>query len=393
MTEKLFYQNPYLTEFEATVVSVEKGKKGYSVVLDKTAFYPEGGGQPADGGRLNETPVIDVRKEGDIIAHITERPIEAETVLGKIDWDHRFDYMQQHTGQHIISGALIAAGIATVSVHQGESYTTIETDATDISPSTIEQVESRANEIIGKNLPVKTVWVSEAEIGSYPLRRPPKFSGTLRIVQVGEFDCVACGGVHTERTGEVGLVKCIGTEKIRGHVRTIWKIGKRAYRDYAEKTIITASLIDAFSVQQPEIVARVEQLQENVAEVTRELHWTQSRLAEHIAEGLLAGAVDSAVPVVTHEFHGEDKAIFRGIVERLGEQDRVAACLVNHLDEQVQWSICVSGVDFNFTEHRDELLTPVDGKGGGRPPIWQGVGRNPTGAAEMLSTFRRLVKS
>lgn len=393
MTEKLFYTDPYLREFDAEVLSVQESKHGFSVVLDRTAFYPEGGGQPSDRGWLDEIPVSDVRKDGEAVVHTTEKRPHGGSVHGIIDWNHRFDYMQQHTGQHVVSGALIhVADIATVSVHQGESYTTIETDAEAIDQATIERVEARANEIIGRNLPITALWTTDAEVHNFPLRRPPKFSGSLRIVQVGEFDCVACGGVHAERTGEVGLVKCIGTERIRGRVRTIWKIGERAYRDYGEKSVIVSSLIDSISVQQPEILDRVAQIQENLTDTTRRLHMTEARLAEVIADGILAaGKRVGDLLVVTHELSGEEKGVFRGVVEHIGERENVAVCVVNHLDDQLQWSMCVTWPEFDFRAAQKELLAPIDGKGGGRPPIYQGVGRNTAGVAELFDRFRAAV--
>jgi alanyl-tRNA synthetase len=394
MTEKLYYHDPYLREFEATVQSVERRKKDVAVVLDRTAFYPEGGGQPADRGWISDIPVKDVQKKDDDVVHVLPKEPPSSSVVGRIDWNHRFDYMQQHTGQHIISGALIdVADVATVSVHQGESYTTIETDAEELSSDTLGRVERRANEMIGRNIPVATVWTTDEDVHTYPLRRPPKFSGKLRVVQVGDFDCVACGGVHAERTGEVGMVKCIGTEKIRGRVRTIWKIGTRAFEDYGEKSVIVASLIDTFSVQQPEILDRVAQVQDNLTQTTRELHMLQARLAEVIADGILASAERAGtVPLVTEQLRGEEKGVFRGVVERIGEEKEIAACLVNHLDGQVQWSICVSGLPFDFRAVQKELLAPIQGKGGGRPPIYQGIGANPDGVERFFDAFRKVVR-
>ena len=208
MTELLFYDDPSRTDFEADVVEVTTYHGRPALVLSRTAFYPEGGGQPADRGVIGDATVVDVAKSDGVVYHVVdvESPahIAGTTVRGMVDTARRRDFMQQHTGQHILSACLLeVGGHNTVSVHQGDEYTTIEVSSEQVTEDEIAAVQRMANDAIEADLPVETIFVDESEIGNYPLRRPPKVSGTVRLVRIGQLDCVACGGVHLTRTGQV----------------------------------------------------------------------------------------------------------------------------------------------------------------------------------------------
>lgn len=240
VTEKLFYKDPYKQDFDGVVTGIETDeKKGVRILLDRTCFYPEGGGQPSDSGDLNGVPVLDVRKEGDEVVHLvsdTSAFAIGGMVHGVVDWERRYDFMQQHTGQHLISAAFFnTREINTVSVHLGEEISTVELDVEKIEDEILVEVERAANLAICMNRSISTEWVTDDELDTATLRRAPKVSGDIRVVSVEDLDRVACGGVHVGRTGEVGLVKLVGTELMRGHLRTIWKIGTRAYDDYQKK--------------------------------------------------------------------------------------------------------------------------------------------------------------
>lgn len=430
MTEALYYHDPHKTEFDAQIVTIEPAggpKTGARlwVELDRTCFYPEGGGQPADRGWINELPVVDVQKRDGRILHLigsatatgdngsishsasgaggTGDPVGLEigtAVHGRLDEAMRRDYMQQHTGQHIVSAAMIeVGGYETVSVHQGEDYTTVEFAAADIPAEDLERAEARANAVVGENRPVNTFHTESTEAVSLGLRRPPKFEGTIRIVEVEGVDRVACGGVHCARTGEVGIIKLIGTEKIRGNVRTIWKIGDRALADYRLKTEVCNTLVDTFSAKVPEIPARAEKLEENLKQAEWEIGRLHKRLAAEIAERLAAADASSSAAVagsgaslvMTHHFTGEAKELFRAVAEDLAERPGIAALLTNQVDDRLQWIIVATeGVELDFERVRVELLPLVDGKGGGKPPIRQGVGNDPSGAEALAAAFREV---
>ncbi len=403
MTRKLYYEDPLQRSFSATVIGAAPHGKGCRVVLDQTCFYPEGGGQPADRGTLNGIPVTDVRKEDDTVVHTLARPIGADgagpenpAVHGELDWGHRYDYMQQHTGQHIVSASMVqVGGYNTVAVHQGERYTTVECDHAEIDDGRLAQIEELANATVGRNLPLRAFEAHESEAQQLGLRREPKVSGTIRIVEIEGFDRVACGGVHLPSTGEVGMIKLVGTERIRGNLRTIWKIGSRALGDYREKTAIVNALTERFSAQQHEIVERAEKLDAAVKQAQYNERALLKRLCAELSDRLLeradsaSGAAD-AVRVVTHRFENEQPELFRGVLESLLERGATHACLVNVEKDRLQWIIgCSPDLQLDFARIKTELLPLIDAKGGGRPSIWQGIGNRPSEADAFLAAFKR----
>ena len=398
MTRLLYYEDPELCEFEATLVERRDRDGRPEVRLDRTAFYPEGGGQPADRGELAGVDVVHVRKEDGEVYHVLGARLDAEagaTVPARVDAQHRRDYRQQHTGQHILSAALVrVGGYATVSVHQGSDVTTIEVDAEEIPPADLEAVERLANEAIEADLPVNAEWVSEETIDRFPLRRPPKVSGSIRVVEVGDFDCVACGGVHTARTGEIRLVHAVGVETIRGHARIAWKIGDRALAHYRRTSDIANRLGSMLSAQPNEIVERVEKQEARIREADLENRRLHGRLHELVAKSLLTDAEpEHGRRIVTAGFDGESSGFLRGVTEQLVSTTGVGSCLVNRDGDRLHWTIGLApGSGLAFDTVRDELLPLVDGKGGGKPPIWQGIGTRPEGAQAFLAAFRRLAE-
>ena len=390
MTEKLFYKDPYKKEFDAGVVEIEAGDENYRIVLDTTCFYPEGGGQPADTGLIGDVAVFDTRKEGENVIHLcNEKPSfqPGNVVHGTVEWGHRFDFMQQHSGQHVISGVLFAhEGINTLSVHMGLEYTTIEVDVPSISRAAIDAVEDAANKTIWENLEIDSSWVEDSDISSLNLRRAPKVRGKIRIVQIKGADRVACGGVHVRRTSEVGIVKSIGVEFIRGHARLVWKIGRRAIEDYRVKTDTCRSLVDTLSAPLGGIVAAVEDVVNRLSAQKRETIEVQQKYAEVIAKYLIMRP-DYAI---AHEFQDEERGFLKLVARSLLEGSR-PFCLVNLQDEAVQW--CVGLPGNGSKEILAELLPIIDGKGGGKPPLWQGVGSGSEKAHEFLERFAEIVKN
>jgi alanyl-tRNA synthetase len=400
VTSQIYYKDPDIYEFSARVESVVEEDGRTVVVLDQTAFYPEGGGQPADQGTLNRRPVVHVRKDPDGIKHILANGSPdipelavGDSVTGVVDPAHRRDYMQQHTGQHIISAALLEiGGFNTVSVHLGAEYATIEVDAPAISIEQLAAVESLANSWIEEAIPVTSTVVTDDEIGGYPLRRPPKVSGSIRLVMADTVDCAACGGVHVANTSKVRLVHAIGTEIIRGNLRISWKIGDRAIADYQMTSALVTELGDSLSAQPGEIGERLRQQEERLKEAESTLKRSRERICQIIAGNLIASEQSrGGHRTIAAGFADEDKDFLRGVSKVLVEQTGVAACLVNRLGEQLQWSIVISPeATVEYGDLKDKLFPLIEAKGGGKPPIWQGMGTRPDAAAEFLETFRRL---
>jgi alanyl-tRNA synthetase len=230
-TEKLYYADPFMKDFTATVLSCEEGTGGYLVALDRTAFYPEGGGQPADHGTLNGVSVTDVHEKDGVILHTTAQPLTVgETVAGELDWERRFDHMQQHSGEHILSGILCDAFCCdNVGFHMGAETVTIDFNA-DIGWEELLGTEQTANAIIANDTPFVITYPSEEELRDMNYRSKKALTGQVRIVTVPGADCCACCGTHVRRAGQVGLVKVLSVQKFREGVRIEIVCGNRALR-------------------------------------------------------------------------------------------------------------------------------------------------------------------
>ena len=260
-TTRLYYEDAYLTEFEAEVVEARQLEGKPAVVLDRTAFYPESGGQPWDTGTLGGAAVVEVLDLDGTILHVLDREIEGGRIRGHIDWPARYDRMQQHTGQHVLSQAFweVLKG-ETRSFHLGPEVSTLEIGLASASDADLDRVEDRANAVVWEDREVKAYFVPEERIGEVPLRRPPKKSGLLRVVEVDGFDYSACGGTHVRRTGEIGIIRIGPAEKIRGNLRFEFLCGGRALRDYREKDRSTRKMAGAFSCAAAGVAAQVEKL-------------------------------------------------------------------------------------------------------------------------------------
>ncbi|WP_443664229.1 alanyl-tRNA editing protein [Dysosmobacter sp.] len=273
-TEKLYYTDPFLTTFTAKVLSCEAGKGGYLVTLDRTAFYPEGGGQPADHGTLGGIAVTDVHEKDGVVIHTVEKAVEiGENVTGRIDWARRFDHMQQHSGEHILSGILCRDyHCDNVGFHLGADTVTIDYN-TDISWEEALAAEYQANQVIWADAPVEITYPSPAELEQLDYRSKKALTGKVRIVTFPEADCCACCGTHVLRAGQVGIIKVLSCQKFRSGVRMEILCGERAWR-YLSGTYDQAHAVGQhLSVKPLEAAAAVERL-------TEELTAAKARMAE-----------------------------------------------------------------------------------------------------------------
>lgn len=396
-TELLYYTDPYKVDFGANILSVEKVSSGenlWDVILDKTCFYPEGGGQPSDTGTIDSIKVEHVFKKDGVIYHRMISSPDIGKVNCHINWEHRFDYMQQHTGQHILSGALYKSGYGTVSVHQGESVTTIEIDKSDISEEDLETVETISNGIISKNIILNSEWVSDAHLDDLSLRRKSKVSGEIRIISIDNFDKVACGGVHTGTTGEVQCVKYLSIEKIRGHARISWKIGTRVLKDYGEKSSIISTLSSILSARQPEIIAKVEDLLNNIQENKRNYKQLEERFITYRIKELFSKIEKiNDVLFLNEIFENESKDFLRNFIGSVKTDTKYVICLINKTGSNFQWILATGGIDFPFSKSRQHLLSLIDAKGGGKAPVWQGIGNNQEGIDQFFKDIGNLLSS
>ena len=286
-TEKLYYADPFLTDFTATVLDCQPGKNGYLVTLDRTAFYPEGGGQPADHGVLDRAAVTDVHEKNGVILHNVDRAVEiGKTVTGAIDWERRFDHMQQHSGEHIVSGMLCSAfHCDNVGFHLGADTVTIDYNA-DISWEQVLDIERRANRYIWENHPIHIWYPSPEELAALPYRSKKALEGPVRLTEFPGADLCACCGTHVAASGQVGLVKFIGWQKFRDGVRLELLCGKRAL-EYLSKTWEQAKAIgQRLSVKPVDSEAAVERLEGELTSLKLRCTQLEESVFESIAKEL-----------------------------------------------------------------------------------------------------------
>ena len=283
-TEKLYYTDPFITEFPATVLSCDAGKNGYQVVLDRTAFYPEGGGQPADHGVIGGAAVTDVHEKDGVIFHTCDKAVETgQMVLGRIDWTRRFDHMQQHSGEHIISGILCRDyHCDNVGFHLGADTVTIDYNA-DISWAQALDAERKANEVIWADQEVEIDYPSPEKLAALDYRSKKELTGKVRIVTFPEADCCACCGTLVFRAGQVGLIKVLSCQKFREGVRLEILCGKRAL-DYLGRTYDQARAIgQQLSVKPQDTLAAVERLEAELSAAKVRMAQLEETVFESIA--------------------------------------------------------------------------------------------------------------
>ena len=265
-TEKLYYADPFLKTFTATVLDCQPGKNGFVVTLDRTAFYPEGGGQPADQGTLDGAAVTDVHEKNGAVLHNVDSAVEiGKTVTGIIDWARRFDHMQQHSGEHICSGLICGrCHCDNVGFHMGTDMVTIDFNA-DIPWEELLEIEAQANQYIYEDHPIDIQFHRGAELDAIDYRSKKPLEGDVRIVAFPGADCCACCGTHVLRSGQVGLVKFLSVQKFREGVRIELLCGKRAL-DYLSRTWEQAKTIgQRLSVKPVDAAAAVERLENDLS--------------------------------------------------------------------------------------------------------------------------------
>jgi alanyl-tRNA synthetase len=303
-TQRLYFEDAYRREFEGRVRErfVYEGKP--AVVLDETLFYPESGGQPADRGSLGGAEVLHVFEDGERIVHVLDRELPGqEEVRGAVDWVRRFDHMQQHTGQHVLSQCFVEVLRGeTQAFHLGGQVSTLEIGIKTVSEAELEKVEARANEVVFEDREVKTYFVEPGQVAAVPLRRPPKKEGTIRVVEVSGFDFSACGGTHCRRTGEIGLIKVIRWDKIRNNLRFEFLCGRRALKDYSLKNRSLLEISQKFSVHERDAAACAHRLAEDIKLLRKK--------QRHLAEALAGYEAEEAIsrepgPVVASVWPGK----------------------------------------------------------------------------------------
>jgi len=392
MTERIYYTEPSRRSFDGIVTRAFDRDGRPAVVLDRTAFYPTSGGQPFDTGQLGTATVLECVDEGDEVVHLLTAPLATGAqVHGDIDWDRRFDHMQQHTGQHVLSAAFERLfDNRTTSFHMGAETSTIDL-ARDASSSEIERAVSEANRVIWDDREVLIRFATAEEAARLPLRKEPARGGTLRLIEVSDFDLSACGGTHVARTGEIGMVAVTGTERVRGGVRLTFVCGGRAATAFRVLRDAVAGSVKSLSVLPHELPAAIERTQLDARELRKTVSRLQGALAVHEADRLLAGAptVDR-IRLVVQVLDGWDAAGLKAIASSLSAQNNAAVVLFSATESIAVVVARSQGVAVDASKVLRALLDRFGGRGGGRADLAQGAGLAGT-AEERVAAARELL--
>ena len=390
MTQKLYLDHSYDTVFEANVESTRPAQPGVSaIVLDRTLFYPESGGQLSDRGTLGGVDVIDVQENGDVVEHLVKGEVSTVAPLrGAVDWPMRFDHMQQHTGQHILSRAFIKTDkLDTVGFHMGDETCTIDLDGPSPDAAAIARAEDLSNQIINENRPIdiKTMPIEQVDMSELR-RKVPEGVTMARIVTVRDFDVIPCCGTHVKSTGELGMIKVLKTEKVRNFHRIHFKVGVRAFADYRDKHAVLQELSQRLTTAPLDVNAKVERLVEDSRAADKRLKNLVQRLAATEAQRLLSESAGARVIV-----HREaDAALARALATEMQKAPGTVA-LISADDGSV---VCVSshelGVD--LATPASALARELGGSGGGKGGFAQ-IKLSPEKVSTFLERMTREVRS
>jgi alanyl-tRNA synthetase len=413
VTSRIYYTDPYCRRFEAVVTKALEHDRRPAALLDRTAFYPTSGGQPFDTGRLlpseqggpgderggpsderrepndeqrgpfrSAITVLETIDADDDIVHVLSSPLaEGTTVHGEIDWDRRFDHMQQHTGQHVLSAAFDRLfQNRTMSFHMGAETATIDL-AREMSWEQIARAEEDANRVLSDDREVSIRFVSAGEAAALPLRKEPAREGTLRLIEVTGFDLSACGGTHVARTGAIGAIVVSGAEKFKGGTRITFACGERALRVFRTLRESVAGSVRALSVLPQELPVAIERMQAEAKDLRRTIKRFQETLAGHEATRLTTEAARRAGPFGSDEIHvivealdGWDANGLKAIASAITANARAAVALFSTTTPCAVVVARSAGVTIDATAILRALTERFGGRGGGKPDLAQGGG-------------------
>jgi alanyl-tRNA synthetase len=390
MTERLYYLDSALREFDGTVVAVEQGDEAIRIRLDRTAFYPTSGGQPFDTGVLAGLKVVDVVDDDDGVVHVLGRPgpvdparqvgpigpalRSGQTVHGAIDWPRRFDHMQQHTGQHVLSAAFDRLfGARTISFHLGTDLSTIDF-AREMTPAEISAAEAEANRVVWDDRPVGIRFVTAEEAATLPLRKEPVREGTLRIVDIDGFDVSACGGTHVPRTGAIGLIAIAGIERFKGGQRVEFVCGNRALARFRLLRDTAAACGRLLSAAPADLAGSIERLQAEIKEQRRSLFDLQNEAARFQADTLSASAEAASVGRIVRRALPLDAVGLKALASAITSRGGMIAILASTTAPVLVVVARSQDVTLDANAVVKALTAEFGGRGGGKADLAQAGG-------------------
>ncbi len=372
MTQKLYYDDAYLTEIKAQVLNIIHKEEKILVVLDRTPFYPEGGGQPSDTGEIDGIKVYYVSEEEGTIYHHMEKAPENKQVVCKIDFKRRFDHMQQHSGEHLLSGAIFKFyGGNNKGFHLGEEYVTVDIDIDNFSEDMLKKIEHEINDYIYANIEFNTYVVSKDEVDKVPARKKIEVDEDIRIVEAKNMDCCPCCGTHVKRTGEIGIIKLLKAERYKGMTRIYLKCGHRALKDFGIKHEVVSKLNRLFSVDENSILERIEKQFEEIEGLKKELSKLNNKFAEFEAENILKNS--SSMLLMKHYEHKSFEDI-QLIGTALGNKNHIII-LTSLCDKKILF-LNDTNIDVSCGKLFKEHMKNFNGKGGGKDKRAQGTFEN-----------------
>ena len=390
MTRLLHRDDPYLLEFDAKVVARREHEGRPAVVLDRTAFYAESGGQPWDTGTLEGVPVLAVLEHGGEVLHVLGGPLASESVRGRVDGDRRRDHMQQHHGQHLLSRAFVeTASAATISFHLGADVSTIDLDRP-VSEEAVRQAETLCNGIVWEARPVRTRVLPRGQAEALGVRAAPDVGDDVRVVEAEGYDAQACGGTHPHRTSQVGVVLVLGHERYKSGSRVRFVCGERALAAFRARAAAVDRIGALLSAPPEDVPASVAQLQERLAEALRRSREMADRALRAEAGRLLAAAGSPAVVIAIYD--GWPPEDLRILAQHLVAAGPCVALLASRAEKVHVVFAQSEGLPHDVPALLRQALADIGGRGGGRGNLAQGGGESASGLEAALARAERAVR-
>lgn len=391
MKNLFYYEDAMMKEFTAQVVKTGKDETGNFIVLNNTAFYPTGGGQPHDTGWINEVEIIDVEKIDEEIRHYTAADVSniSGEISGKLHWSRRFDHMQQHTGQHILTAAFVELfDMATVSFHLGTELVTIDLNVGEVSEDQLAAVEKRANEIILENRPIEIKWVTKEELAQYNLRKDVKVDEDIRLVIIPDYDYNGCGGTHPTSTGQVGLLKILATEKMKKQIRVHFVCGNRVLQQLAMRKQVLSDVARQLSAPEEEAADALRKFAKTAKQTEKNLTEAQDALLEFEAKELANETVAAAT------FENRSIQSLQKLARFITQQnDEAIALLVANNEDKLQFVAARGSEQTKSMKVISAAALPlINGKGGGNDALVQGGGEKTVSAEALIEAMKEAVQ-
>lgn len=379
--EKLYYKDQYLKEITAEITNIIENNGQYHIALDKTIFFPGGGGQHCDLGYIDNHKLIDVYEKDGEIYHVTEtKPIKIHKVKCKIDWDRRLDGMQQHLGQHILSGCFFTLFNAnTVSVHVGKEISTVDIQGI-ISEEAIRKAEEMANEVIKENINVEFLTPSKRELKKIKIRRDlPNTNEQIRIVKIGDLDINACCGVHPSKTLDVQLIKIRKWEKHKGATRIEYLAGNRAIKDYFRKDEFRNKICKLLNCNEADAINSIDKLAREVKDIQDENRKIKMEISDYQIKDMIEDSITIGdLKVVKKIYENGDVKHISKIAEKITVRDNMIVLFARKLEDKANLIFACSKNIKNISMNNllKDSITLIDGRGGGSNFLAQGGGKN-----------------